>query len=240
MPGLGRLRSTDVRNAAFLMHRTLGPVAALKVPDNKTWAFSGQPLNQGETGTCVAHAMAHFIHAAPLEHKKFLNAFDLYRELVLLDEYADNDVEATRPDDELQMGSSGTGGMKALRARNLIESFLWAQRMEDAITWVLTRGPVAIGSNWYNTMFDPTKEGYLRIGATAGIAGGHEWIIRGADKKRGLALMVNSWGPEWGSGTAKWQGAKLRGGHALIDFDTLARLFHEEGDAVSGIEKKAA
>lgn len=239
MPGLGRLRAIDKRNEQHLMHRRLGPVAALKVPEQKTWGFRGAPLDQGNTGTCVAHAAAHFIHASPFSHRKFIDPFKLYRELVLLDEYPENDHEAEEQSvSGLQMGSSGTGGAKALHKRGLISEYLWAQRMEDAITWVLTRGPVMLGTNWYNSMFQATPDGMLKIAAGSGIAGGHEWLIRGADKKKGRALMVNSWGPGWGGGTGKWTaGAKIPGGHAVVDFETLARLFHEDGDAVSCLEK---
>jgi hypothetical protein len=158
---------------------------------------------------------------------------------VLLDEYDDNDADATAANvSDLQAGSSGTGVAKALAKRGTISEYLWAQRMEDAITWVLTRGPVMVGSNWYTSMEETTAEGMVKITPLAGIAGGHEWLIRGADKKKGLVLCVNSWGPLWGGGSKRWAGKQVRGGHFLLDFDTLARLFHEEGDAVSAIEKK--
>lgn len=236
MPGFGRRPSTDLRNAAHPMHRALAPTEAANPIVQKTWGFRGVPLDQGDTGTCTGHAGAHFIHCSPIAHRRFIDPFLLYREAVLQDEYTDNDLDATLPNDQLQAGSSGTGVAKALNKRGLLKEYLWAQRFEDAITWVLTRGPVMVGSNWYSSMMTPNASGRLVITPGASIVGGHEWLIRGADKKRGLALMVNSWGPSWG-GVGRWVGSKVRGGHALIDFDTLARLFHEEGDAVSAIEK---
>jgi hypothetical protein len=235
----GRLKSTDERNALHPMHRALGPVAALTVPQEKTWGFTGKVLDQGQTGTCTAHAGAHFIHASPISHKGFLDPFQLYREAVLLDEYDDNDSDATAPTPALlQAGSSGTGVAKALAKRGVISEYLWAQRMEDAVTWVLTRGPVMVGSNWYASMEDPTPEGMVRIGVNSAIVGGHEWLIRGADKDKALVLCVNSWGPGWGGGSKRWKGRAVPAGHFLLDFDTLARLFHEDGDAVSALEKK--
>lgn len=239
MPGLGRLPSTDQRNAAYLMHRTLTPAEVVSPLTSKTWAFTGKVLDQGETGTCTGHAGAHAIHCSPIPHAGFINPFDLYREAVLMDEYPDNDADATELNDsKLQAGSSGTGVAKALSKRGLLVSYLWAQRFEDAINWVLSRGPVMIGSNWYSSMFTPTKEGLLKITTTASVAGGHEWLLRGVDKKAAVALMVNSWGAGWNSkATGKWDGGKVPVGHAIIDFTTLARLFHEDGDAVSIIEK---
>jgi hypothetical protein len=239
MPGLGRLRSLDPRNEQYHMHRALDPLAPLQVPDHKTWAFSGHPLDQGDTGTCTGHAAAHFIHAAPIGHKTFLDPFQIYREAVLLDEYPDNDADAKAPNnDGLQAGSSGTGVMKALTQRGVLANFLWAQRLEDALTWCLTRGPVCVGTNWYSSMFNPTKQGFVKIDAAATIAGGHEWLIRGVDKKTATALAVNSWGAKWNDkATGKWGTGKVPAGHFLIDFETLSRLFHEDGDVVSGVEK---
>lgn len=240
--GLGRRPSTDPRNAAHPMRRLLAEVPpTLPVPDLKTWAFKGEPLNQGNTGTCTGHAGAHMIHAAPISHRGFLSPWVLYREAVLCDEYGDNDSDAAETSDaRLQAGSSGTGIAKALTKRGTITDYLWAAEMRDANLWVLTRGPVMVGSNWYGSMFTPTPEGFVKISPTAGIAGGHEWLIRGVDMKRAVALAVNSWGPEWNAhATGKWVRSRVSGGHFLIDFGTLERLFREDGDVVSCREKAA-
>jgi hypothetical protein len=222
------------------MRRLLAePPPTLPVPDLKTWDFLGEPLDQGKTATCTAHAGAHMIHAAPIRHRGFLNPWQLYREVVLFDEYLENDIESTEADNQkLQAGSSGTGVAKAIEKRGLISEYLWAAEMRDALLWVLTRGPVMIGTNWYRSMFKPTPEGFVKIGSTSPIAGGHEWLLRGVDMKRGVALAVNSWGPDWNAAaTGRWVRAHVRPGHFLIDFGTLERLFNEDGDAVSALEK---
>jgi len=224
--GLGRLPAKDPRNSAFALPR-LAPQAGRKV-----WGFPGTVLNQGATGTCVAHAAAHFIHCSPRPHRAFLDAFQLYRETVLLDEYPGNDSEAYDPNNShLQYGSSGTGGAKALHKRGLISGYLWADTLENAIQWILQRGPVMVGSNWYDGMFSPSPEGYVKISGS--VAGGHEYLVRGVSTKRGVAWAVNSWGPTW---SPRISGRSLPSGHFLIPFEVLERLFREGGDIVSPLE----
>lgn len=234
--GLGRLRSTDPRNMQHPMARHLAAPGA-PLPVRKTWTFKGNVvLDQGASGTCTGHAGVHFIHCAPLSHKAFLDPYKLYREAVLLDEYSNNDGDATlQPDSALQGGSSGTGIAKALAKRDLIQAeYVWGSTSREAIEWVLTRGPVMMGSNWYESMFNPTLEGFVKITPGTTLAGGHEYVIRGVDQRRAIAELVNSWGSRWNAGPGK----KTRPGFFLMDFETLERLFNEDGDAVSCLEKK--
>lgn len=237
-PGLGRRPAIDPRNDDHPMRRALhmsaklGVVSEIILPKRRTWYFRGDPLNQGATGTCVAHTFAHLIHADPIGHIGFLDPFELYREIVLLDEYADNDHEASAQISGMQMGSSGTGGAKALHRRGLIEGgYVWSRSVEDIALWVRSRGCVAIGTNWYASMFSPTSEGFVVPGGRVG--GGHEWLIRGIDMRRGLVICVNSWGPTWNAGAT---GCKP--GQFLMSLESLARLMHEDGDAVSVVEVK--
>ena len=127
--------------------------------------------------------------------------------------------------------------VKALDARDLIEDYVWASTLREATEWVLTRGPVMIGTNWYRDFMEPTREGFVTFKTRqgGGVAGGHETLLRGVDTTKGIALVVNSWGPEWNVGKSK----KCPKGHFLISFEDLERLFHEDGDAVSPIEKKS-
>lgn len=237
--GLGRRPAIDPRNAAHPMARHLvAPSAAIAItlPTKKTWAFDGSVLDQRSSGTCTGHAGAHFIHCAPLRHKGFLNPFTLYREAVLLDEYGDNDGDATITDDmALDGGSSGTGVAKALDRRGLLTEYVWGSTLAEIVRWVQSRGPVMLGSNWYSSMFNPTLEGFVKIAPNATIDGGHEFVLRGVDTSRGIGNLINSWSPRWNSGPGK----KCRPGHFLASFETLERLMHEDGDGVSAIEKAA-
>lgn len=208
----------------------------------RTWPFFGDPLDQDESGTCVAHAGAHAIHCGPISHRKFLDRWALYRLIVTLDEFPDNDHEANEPDNnKLVYGSSGLGGAKALEKMGLISEYKWALGdLNAAIAWVLTRGPVMVGTNWYSSMFTPTPEGLIKISPGSHNAGGHEYLWRGVDMRRGLAEIVNSWGPQWNAhATGRWGTARIRPGHAVVPLEVLERLIvREDGDAVSIIEKK--
>ena len=237
--GLGRLPSTDARNDQHPMTARLPRVSA-PLPTKRRWAFLGDPLNQGQSGTCAGHAGAHFLHAAPIRHKAFIDAFQLYREAVLLDEYGDNDGDATCVTTGCNAGTSGTGVAKALDKRGLLVEYLWAQTTRDLVEWVLTRGPVMVGTNWYSSMFTPDRQGFVKIDPTATVDGGHEYVVLGVDTKQGVAELVNSWGPTWNARAAGIPNHPVRPGHFLMDFTVLERLFHEDGDAVSAIEKAKA
>lgn len=211
------------------MRRALPESVSPELPTLKTWPFMGHPLDQGNTGTCVAHTAAHFIHSSPIGHRGYMDAFELYREVVRLDEYTDNDHEADGPIERMQGGSSGTGGAKALHKRGLITEYLWSKDAQEIIAWVLTRGPVMVGTNWYRSMFKPTPQGYLKIeGANAG---GHEWLLRMVNLRKGIVGGITSWGPQWNPAAQD-----CRPGHFLMGMEEFERLIRENGDGVSAIE----
>ena len=234
---LGRVPSIHPQNmdhpmrGLLPMRARIPGVSTLVLPKVKSWRFDGPPLDQGETGTCVAHSASHFWHAEPFRHRGFLNPFDLYREIVLHDEYASNDHEANLADNLLQAGTSGTGAAKALQKRGLIGEYVWGKSVGDVILWLQSRGCVMLGSNWYPSFFTPDAEGFIKFQRGQRSAGGHETLLRGVDLRRGTVEGINSWGPGWNAG------ARLcRPGHFLMEIETLERLMIEEGDAVSAIE----
>lgn len=223
--GMGRLPAPDPRDARFPMRATLRTRAIR--PPQRSWRFRGSPLSQGATGTCVAHACVHFLRCAPLQTAKLgYTPLDLYRELVLLDEFGANDGEATGPDSGLQYGSSVRAGVKALEARGHIAQYVWAHNLSTAVDFVTEHGPIIMGTSWYDGMFNVTRDGYARIKPNDGVAGGHAYLIRAVDTRKARARIVNSWG-RWGDD-----------GEAWIDFADLERLIHEDGEAVGPTEKR--
>ncbi len=228
MPNLGRIPSPDLRDKNFLMRRKLAAPGAAALPVSKTWAMSGISLDQKDTSTCVGHAWRNFLRCTPIRTEKGgPSAFDIYREAVKLDEWASNDSEATLPDFDpgLSSGTSVRAGAEAVTNDGRLKSYLWAFDLQSVIEWVLTKGPVVLGTNWYSSLFNPDAKGICKITPTATIVGGHAYLLRGVNTKTALALCSNSWGDSWG-----------RSGEFYVPLADLERLIHENGESCTAIE----
>ena len=230
--GMGRRFSPNQQDLGFVMRtnvpRILNPDGPL--PKSKTWAITPRSLDQGDTGTCVGHAWSNFLRCAPMQTvASGPSAWDIYREAVLADEWTDNDSEATLPDHSPKMvsGTCVRAGSQVLIKRNKARLFLWAFDVQSVINWVLAKGPMVIGINWYNSMFDPDDTGLIRITPTSTIAGGHALLVRGVNTTRGIATLENSWGDEWG-----------KNGSCFIQLADLDRLLHEDGEGATAVELK--
>jgi hypothetical protein len=227
----GRRFSPDPQDRGYLMRRRLAAAGA-PLPTRKTWKITSTALNQGNTGTCVGHAWANFLRCAPLQTVKGApSPFDIYRKAVTVDEWSSNDNEAKLPDRDprLDDGTSVRAGAEAVTSFGRLHTYLWAFTLQPALEFVLTQGPVVLGVNWYSS-FNPNSEGIIRIGPNAKVEGGHAVLWRGADTKRGLALLSNSWGDTWGKSGECWI--------PLRDLDRLISL--EQGEACTAIEKRLA
>jgi len=230
MPGFGRRFSRDDRDHDFLMRRMLADAREVALPSRKSWRIQATALDQGSTGTCVGHGWRNFLRCAPVKTEKTgPSAFDIYREAVKLDPWADNDDEATLPDGDpgLDSGTSVRAGAQAVTKLGRLKSYVWAFELQPAVEWVLTTGPVVLGTNWYSSLSRPDAEGISRITPTANVVGGHAFLWRGANTKRALALCSNSWGDEWG-----------RSGEFFLPFRDLERLIHEDGEVCTAVEKR--
>ena len=230
MPGFGRRYAPDDRDQNFLMRRMLTDARSLTLPPRKTWSISSTALNQGNTGTCVGHAWRNFLRCAPIRTERGgPSAFDVYRSAVLKDPWKNNDGEAKLPDGDSGMDSGTTirAGAEAVTGFGRLKSYVWAFALQPAVEWVLTTGPVVLGTNWYSSLSQPDAEGIVRITANAGVVGGHAYLWRGVDTRRALALCSNSWGDNWG-----------RSGDFKLPFRDLERLIHEEGEVCSAVEQR--
>lgn len=220
---LGRRIAMDPRDNNFLMRRRLA-AAGTALPARKTWPIKSAALDQGQTGTCVAHAWCNFLRAAPIQSNAGIDElrFKLYDWAIAHDEWVDNDKDTER-----QFGTSVRAGAEAVVHYGRMKSYLWAFDLQSALEWVLTQGPVVLGTYWPTSFFTPDAEGIVRITPRSTMAGGHAYLWRGADTKRGLALCSNSWGDEWG-----------KSGEFYVSFRDLETLIHWDGEAATAIEQK--
>jgi hypothetical protein len=229
MNGLGRRIDPDERDRSFAMAPLLA-VAPAPAPEVRTWRIPGRSLDQGATSTCVGHAWRNFIRCAPLQGEQGPSAWDIYRRAVKLDPWPDNDPEANFPDGDrhLKSGTSVRAGAKALQQSKHIESYLWAWDFDTFLQWLRSKGPIVIGTNWYDSLDEPDARGIAKISKTAKIVGGHAFLARGANVHSELILCENSWGEDWGSR-----------GTFYLHFSDVERLINEEGEACTAIQTRA-
>lgn len=237
----GRLIAPDARDLNFLMGPRLEltrdrafPIG-LPADGMLRHYLPGRLLDQGKTGTCVAHGWTGLAHSSPIRQKLPWSPFDFYRRIVLVDEWRENDAEATAPDHQLQSGTSVRAGAKVLQSSGYISEYLWARSASDVRAWHLTgNGGVVLGLWWYTGMFTTDSDGF--ISATGQKEGGHcvvttgwnDRVTRNGRLVRACRIQ-NSWGTSWGQGGRCW-----------ITFDDLHKLIADQGEACAPVETKGA
>jgi hypothetical protein len=240
--GLRADRLDDPRNRAFPMAGITEPDESL-LPNAASWLTSVRPFDQGNTGTCVAHAGEMFLLLPPVVQKRagsYPNRWDLYRECVRRDEWAENDSQADLPDGDpgMDFGTSTLALMKTFQALGWIGEYRWAWDVPTVSRFLRMQGPnfagklggpVIVGIPWLSSMFDVGGDGILRVDPRSGVAGWHEVVLRGANNSRGMFRLRNSWGTTWG-----------RSGEAYLPFEGMDWMFRVGADAVTTNELRLA
>lgn len=191
----------------------------MRLPSYKYHWDGGLWYNQGSYGVCVGASWSHWIEDGPVTQPGTVNPIDLYREIVKVDEWPQND------NGDLYFGSSVRAGAKVLQTKGLISEYRWAWDAKTVADTVLGKGPVVVGSNWYSGMFKTDSDGFVNL--TGSREGGHAWIINGYNANRRVFRAKNSWGRNWGVN-----------GRFLLRFDDLERLIDEDGEACLAVEVK--
>jgi hypothetical protein len=213
--GLGRVPSVDFRDRKFLAKV---PKRLPATRTNRSW-ITAKPLDQGDKPECVAYAWEQYLLSAPVKNKYYKDPDKLYNEAQIADEWPGEDYD----------GTSVRAGAKVLQDAGYIKEYNWAFDIETVVNYLLSTGPVVMGTNWDNAMFYPfefgkDKQQFIRRGG--GNAGGHAYVLKGVNIKRacwcgtpGVARIINSWSASWGDGGKVWI--------CLKELDTLIKEFGE-------------
>ncbi len=192
-------------------------------PDaRRFWFPGGWWGDQGSTPQCVAYAWTHWLEDGPITQPgpgPIIQPQLLYDECQILDEWPGEDYE----------GTSVRAGAKALQTRSLIESYHWASAsnpIPDLVDCLLYCGPVVVGTEWFEDMFNPGADGFLDVSGPS--VGGHAYKLDGVNTKRAFFRIKNSWGRDWGNH-----------GFAFVSFEDLERLLKNDGEACLAKEARA-
>jgi hypothetical protein len=240
---LGRVPNPpDERDNLFPMRMAV-TMADVPLPDYMYWVKTSDVLAQDGIGACVGFAGAHLLRTSPVRRSRYKSsrAIDLvlpgsegeFKRFTCIDE---EDIKADRMGFYLYArckqkdNYNGEGTWDRVLAQVMVEegfaqTYLWAFERKELERWLLLKGPVLVGTNWYSGMFTPDpKSG--RIKPTGSNEGGHEYMIRGYNRKTGLVRVTNSWGETWG-----------QRGEAWLSMDDLCDLvFNQGGDALTMLD----
>jgi len=207
-PSLGRIRHVDLRTLNYPA-RTLLTAEQLREPRSYTWAPVVEALDQGPDGACVGFAWAHELAARPgvISGVSYSTGMGLYRGAQLRDPWPGG-AYLDRADPDFYEGTSVSAGGAEAKARGLISEYRWAYSLPEFASVVSYFGPGVVGVEWYTSMFEPDRDGFVRPGGW--VAGGHAVCVYGVrvrrepsgriDPVRSYFTVRNSWGPGWGVG----------------------------------------
>jgi C1A family cysteine protease len=165
-----------------------------------------------------------FLESDPFSNRPPFDFNWLYRECKLNDPWEGEDYE----------GTSVRALFKVLQREGYISGYQWAYDVPTIAAYVLTTGPMVIGSLWTEDMHYPDRRGFIHVGSgvKAKQHGGHAYLIKGVnldsvcpDGTIGAFRIINSWGGGWGVN-----------GCASISFADMAVLLAEYGEGCAAKE----
>jgi hypothetical protein len=173
-PGLGRQYLPDVRDRAYTLTpkrlTQLQKIAGVtKQPRTLPWHI-GEIVDQGNTSQCVVHAYMAFIEAAPIFKRALGWDTGLRTRLYTRAQQIDG---FPMPHD----GTTARAMLEVARAENWIAEYLWVNDEDLAREYLLTRGGLMAGTDWFDGMFTPSAKGAY-VDPSGNVAGGHEYFVR--------------------------------------------------------------
>lgn len=204
---LGRVYEYDARIRNFPLRSVMLP----RKQRSMTWLCSTY-LDQGDTASCVGHAICHDAIARPDVERGIDGAIamNVYKRAQNLDQW-----EGEEP---AYQGTSVLAGLKAGVERGWYMGYRWAFGLDDLIMGVGYYGPAILGINWYTGMFSSDPDGMIHV--TGSVAGGHAILCKGVSVPKRKFRLHNSWGRSFG----------LKG-DCFVSFDDMERLLSEFGEA---------
>jgi hypothetical protein len=194
-PRLKRHVVHDPRSRAYALPEKAKPTTLI------AWPRVGPVLDQGDVGSCTANAALGLLMTQPFSTGKTYteqDALAIYHDETVLD---DSEIPGQYPPTDT--GSAGIYAMQALQQHGLITNYLHAFSLDAALA-ALVNGPIAVGSVWMNSMFDPDSSGLIKVDKRSKVAGGHEYVVDGYDPAKDAVRMTNSWGTSWGLNGQAW------------------------------------
>jgi len=200
---LDRIPHTDPRNWPARM-------LTARPPRNCSWR-AGIVLDQGGEGACVGFGWTAELGATP----KIIPISDAealynYRLAVAIDRAEGRYYRS---------GATVLAGAKAMRSAGYIREFRWGDGLYDTLSALSWSGPVVLGIDWHESMYE-APDGLVTV--SGAIAGGHCILATGVSVRHKTVTLRNSWGPDWGNGgSAKIAWADLQmllaaGGEACV------------------------
>ena len=202
----------DPRSRQYMTRALVGRTAKFK----RVWTTRKDPLDQGQEGECVGFSIAGELAARPV-------AYDVTnetgRKIFAAARSVDQSEGRNFPD-----GATVLAGMKATQRANYFSKYGWCFGIDDTINWIIRRGPVVLGINWYDSMYETTGKGLIKVDGP--IVGGHAIMANGFWPNHPLfgdiLVLTNSWGRDWGLG-----------GRGYLPVESTKRLLSEDGEVAA-------
>lgn len=216
LPSLGRLYEPDSRD--YKLSTYIRDLDWWPTVRRRRWTV-GMILDQGRTNSCVGQGWKQWQQTTPVAGYQGPSAWDIYVRAKLVDEWPENDSVTT------DTGTSVRAGAKVQQEDGRLGTYAFAQTVDEINHWILTRGPVVMGTLWYRDMYYPNTTGL--VVPTGPVMGGHCYLAYGTDRDLGVIECVNSWGLGWG-----------KMGRFKLTYETMDYLLHNQGEACVAMEKR--
>jgi hypothetical protein len=188
--GLGWKPGRGTAPEKFLLRDAPPPPADER---EKLWWMSGWWGDQGETSQCVIYSWLHVLHDGPVTPKRAKTRKTLPKPLADPDAlYLEAQKIDGTPSWDIHSGLTCNAGAQVMKRHGWIGEYRWAETVDEIVNYLLTTGPMVIGAWWPESWFDIDLSG--KAPEIDDYAGGHQWVLNGAECDEERIRSKNSWG----------------------------------------------